>query len=214
MFGRFTKKPELKEPEVSEGLKLIEEQKTEVNEKSLTPEKPSKKTEITKKQAKKVEDNGLKSPQAPADMKGKRKPFIGVKEYSSVSEIREGIDEELAETRSALGKYLRQLDDRRAIAERTQRLHDIVVKMANRKTSKVKTNLINLNELEIVLDTSVFDELTAIESVVKSHQQRIVALQKARESLQALDEAGDTEGIKYIAFEKESIPEQILLKLN
>ncbi|UCH71395.1 MAG: hypothetical protein JSV29_02710 [Candidatus Bathyarchaeota archaeon] len=38
--------------------------------------------------------------------------------------------------------------------------------------------------------------------------------QKAREALQTLDQAGETEGIKYLVLEKERIPEKILLKLS
>jgi len=49
---------------------------------------------------------------------------------------------------------------------------------------------------------------------VKSHQQRLMALQQAREALKTLDQVGETEGIKYLALEREGIPEQILLKLS
>jgi Lon protease-like protein len=142
------------------------------------------------------------------------KPFVGIKEYSSAMEIAENIDREIAETKSALGEYLRQLDDKRVVAEKTKRLHDVVAKMANKKEAKESSNQIEVNGLEIVLDATALNELTAIESVVKSHQQRLMALQQAREALQTLDQAGDTEGIKYLALEREGIPEQILLKLS
>jgi Lon protease-like protein len=142
------------------------------------------------------------------------KPFVGIKEYSSAMEIAENIDREIAETKSALGEYLRQLDDKRGVAEKTKRLHDVVAKMANKKEAKESSNQIEVNGLEIVLDATALNELTAIESVVKSHQQRLMALQQAREALQTLDQAGDTEGIKYLALEREGIPEQILLKLS
>jgi len=49
---------------------------------------------------------------------------------------------------------------------------------------------------------------------VKSHQQRLLALQKAKEALEPLDQFGDTEGVRYLVLEKEGIPEQILLKLS
>jgi DNA mismatch repair ATPase MutL len=226
MFGRFKKKPEpaepkaTEEPKVTEEPTVTEESKPEVTEKPETPEKsqeaeekPSKKTRKTKKQAKAAEDASPKSPQAPADAKAKRKPFVGIKEYSSISEIAESIDKELADTKSALGEYLRQLDDRRAVAEKTQRLYNVVAKVADKMPSKGNSNHVDLNGLEIVLDATVLNELTAIENVVRSHQHRLIALQKAREALQTLNKAGDTEGIKYIALEKEGIPEQILLKL-
>jgi hypothetical protein len=90
----------------------------------------------------------------------------------------------------------------------------VVAKVANTKPSKDAQNKVDINGLEIVLDATALNELSAIENVVRSHQQRLIALQQAREALQTLDKAGDTEGIKYMALEKEGIPEQILLKLQ
>ena len=117
-------------------------------------------------------------------------------------------------TKSALGEYLRQLEDRRSVAEKAKKLYDVVSKIADNKPSKDASDKVNINGLEIVLDATALNELSAIENVVKSHQQRLIALQKAREAVKTLDEAGDTEGILYLALEKEGIPEQILLKLS
>jgi hypothetical protein len=219
MFGRFKKKTEPEEPKAA---KVTKEPKAEVSEKPEAAEKPSKKpkkaTKTRKpakgKPAKTAEETESKSPQVSAAVKEVVKPFVGIKEYSSAMEIAENIDREIAETKSALGEYLRQLDDKRVVAEKTKRLHDVVAKMANKKEAKKSSNQIEVNGLEIVLEATALNELTAIESVVKSHQQRLMALQQAREALQTLDQAGDTEGIKYLALEREGIPEQILLKLS
>jgi len=216
MFGRFKKKPEPEEPK---SAKVTEEAKPEVTEKPEAAEKPSKKAKKTRKSAKRkpaktAEDTGPKSPQMHAALKEAEKPFVGIKEYSSAMEIAENIDREIAETKSAMGKYLRQLDDKRGVAEKAKRLHDVVAKMANKKETKESSNQIEVNGLEIVLEATALNELTAIESVVKSHQQRLMALQQAREALKTLDQVGETEGIKYLALEREGIPEQILLKLS
>jgi hypothetical protein len=45
---------------------------------------------------------------------------------------------------------------------------------------------------------------TALESVAQSYQQRLLALQKAQKALEALDNVGDTEGIRYIVLEREA----------
>jgi hypothetical protein len=71
-----------------------------------------------------------------------------------------------------------------------------------------------VNGLVIVLDTKPLQELEALQSVLRSHQQRLHALQKAKEALAPLDQFGDTEGIQYLVLEKEGIPEQILLKIS
>ncbi len=214
MFNIFKKKPEPEEPKHEEHKVTEEPKTTEVTEKPQEAEKPNKKRKRARKPAKAAEDPIPQKPQAPANPKAAEKPFVGIKEYGSVTEIAEKIRKEIAETKTALGEYLRSLDDKRAVAEKTQRIHNIVAKMANKKETKETPNQIDVNGLEIVLDTTALNELTAIESVVQSHQQRLIALQKALEALKALDQVGDTEGIRYLALEKEGIPERILLKLS
>jgi hypothetical protein len=129
-------------------------------------------------------------------------------------EIEEKVDREIAEAKSTLGDYLRRLDNVRAVAEKSKRLHDIVSKVAGKKQVAESAEQIEVNGLEIVLDATPLNELTAIESVVRSHQQRLLDLQKAKEALAPLDKFGDTEGIRYLVLEKEGIPEQILLKIT
>ena len=132
MFDRLKKKLEPKEPKVTE--------EPESTEKLQTTKKPSKEVKKPKpakeKPAKPAEDTGPQSPQMHADIEEAEKPFVGISEYGSAMEIADKIDNEIAETRSSLGKYLRQLNDKRAVAEQSKRLHDVVAKLANKKQSK------------------------------------------------------------------------------
>ena len=73
---------------------------------------------------------------------------------------------------------------------------------------------ITVGDLNIVLDASPSHELESIEFVVKSHQERLLELQKAREGLKPLEQLGDTEGIKCLAVESNGIPERILFKIS
>jgi hypothetical protein len=155
-----------------------------------------------------------KSRHTPVDLKEAKDPFVGIKEYGSAVEIVDKIDREIAAAKSTLGKYLRKLDSKREIAEKSKRLHDAVAKLANKKEIKENSNKIEVNGLEIDLDATPLNEVTAMESVVKSYQQRLMALQKAQEALETLDNVGDTEGIRYMVLEREGVPERILLKLT
>jgi hypothetical protein len=64
-----------------------------------------------------------------------------------------------------------------------------------------------------VLDANPFHELTAIEEAVRSQQERLLVLQKAREALKWVDQIEDTEGLKYLVLESDGVPEKILLKI-
>jgi len=139
---------------------------------------------------------------------------VEIKEYGSAEEIAETLEKEISETKSTLGEYLRRLDDIRALAEKSKKIREVVMKLAGKKAVTESLGEITIGNLNIVLDANPFHELTAIEEVVRSHQERLLVLQKAREALKWLDQLGDTEGLKYLVLESDGVPERILFKLS
>ncbi len=139
---------------------------------------------------------------------------IQLKEYDSAAEISDNLDGEISRVKSKLGDYLRRLDDIRALAERSKKIRDMVFKLAGKKADQENLGELNIGDLNVILDASPFHELTAIEKVVRSQQDRLSLLQKARESLDWLDEIEETEGIKYLVVERDGAPERILLKIS
>jgi len=138
-----------------------------------------------------------------------------IKEYSSAQAIADSLDKELSETKSLLGEYLRRLDDIRNLAEKSKKVRDVVMKLAGKKpNANDNPGEITVGPLNIILDANAFHELTAIESVVRSFQERLLVLQKVREALKMLDQLGDTEGLKFLVLEDEGIPERILFKIS
>lgn len=139
---------------------------------------------------------------------------VQIKEYTSAQAIAEGLDKELSETKSVLGEYLRKLDEIRTLAEKSKKIREVVMKLAGKKPTTENSSEVTVGTLNIVLDANPFHELTAIEAVVRSHQERPLVLQKVREALKWLDQLGDTEGLKYLVVEDEGIPERILFKIS
>ncbi len=139
---------------------------------------------------------------------------VELKEYDSASEISSTIDEEISRTKSMLGEYLRRLDEIRALAERSKKIRDVVFKLAGKKTTQENLGEISVGGLSVVLDANPFHELTAIEEVVRSQQDRLLVLQKSREALKWVDQIGDTEGLNYLVLEKDGVPERILFKVS
>ncbi len=139
---------------------------------------------------------------------------VEIKEYASAEEIADTLDKEISDTKSTLGEYLRRLDDIRALAEKSKKIREVVMKLAGKKAATESLGEITIGSLNIILDANPFHELTAIESVVRSHQERLLVLQKAREALKWLDQLGDTEGLKYLVVESDGVPERILFKLS
>ena len=137
---------------------------------------------------------------------------VAIKTYNSVEEIAETVDKEIADTKSSLGDYLRKLDEIRSLAEKSKKIRDVVMKLAGKKPNTDNPSEVTVGTLNIILDANAFHELTAIEEVVKSQQEYLMLLQKAREALKPLDQLGNTEGLKFIVVQNEGIPERILLK--
>ena len=120
---------------------------------------------------------------------------VEIKEFESVEELEETLDNDISKTKSTLGSYLRRLDEIRMLAEKSKKIRAVVMKLAGKKVSPESLGEIEVGDIKIVLEANPLDELTAIEAVVRSHQERLLTLQKAREGVKPLDELGDTDGI-------------------
>ena len=139
---------------------------------------------------------------------------IELKEYESAVDIAKAMDADISKTKSILGEYLRRLDSIRNLAERSKKIREVVFKLAGRKSAQNSLGEITVGDLSVILDANPFHELTAIEQVVRSQQDRLLVLQKAREALNWVDQIGDTEGLKYLVLESDGVPERILLKIS
>jgi hypothetical protein len=100
------------------------------------------------------------------------------------------------------------------LAEKSKKIHEVVMKLAGKKATSESLGEISIGSLSIVLDANPLHELTAIEEVVRSHQERLLVLQKAREALKWLDQLGDTEGLKYLVVETDGVPGRILFRIS
>jgi hypothetical protein len=139
---------------------------------------------------------------------------VEIKEYNSVEELEEKLDKEIAVTKSKLGDYLRRLDEIRDLAEKSRKIREVVMKLAGKKTTSESLGEITVGNLTIVPDAQPLAELIAIESVVKSLQERLLVLQKAREGLKSLDQLADAGEMEYLVLENEGVPERILFKTS
>jgi hypothetical protein len=138
-----------------------------------------------------------------------------LREYGSVNEIVKALDDQINLTKTTLGEYLRRLDEIRSLAERSKKVRDLVTKLAGKKASAANTlGEISMGGLNIVLDANPLQELTAIEEAVRSQQDRLLMLQKAREGMKWADQLEDADGLKLMVLESDGGPTRILLKIS
>src|SRR3972149_8848668 len=139
---------------------------------------------------------------------------VEMREYPSANAIMKAVDSEIGRTKSALGEYLRRLDEIRSLAERSKKVQDTVLKLAGKKTATNTLGEIKIGDLNVVLDANPLRELTAIEEAVKSQQDRLLLLQKAREGMKWVDQLEDADGLKFMVLERDGVPSRILLKIS
>jgi hypothetical protein len=134
-----------------------------------------------------------------------------IKEYTSYQEITETLDKDISNAKSMLGKYLSRMDGVRTSAENLKKIRSTLSKMVGRKALNEGLGEINIEDMTIVLDASPLDELNALESVVRSYQERLSSLKKARELLESFNELGDIDSMKFQLVEANGVPETILM---
>jgi hypothetical protein len=139
---------------------------------------------------------------------------VEMREYPSANAIVKAVDSEIGRTKSALGEYLRRLDEIRSLAERSKKVQDMILKLAGKKTATNTLGEIMVGDLNVVLDANPLHELTAIEEAVKSQQDRLLLLQKAREGMKWVDEIEDADGLEFMVLESDGVPARILLKIS
>jgi hypothetical protein len=139
---------------------------------------------------------------------------VEMREYPSANAIIKAVDSEIGRTKSALGEYLRRLDEIRSLAERSKKVQDVVLKLAGKKTATNTLGEIMVGDLNVVLDANPLHELTAIEEAVKSQQDRLLLLQKALEGMKWVDQIEDADGLEFMVLESDGVPSRILLKIS
>lgn len=135
---------------------------------------------------------------------------VNLKEFDSATEIVKAVDHEITETKNTLNGHLRRLEGIRALAEKSKRIREIVSKIAGKRT--IIESEVSIGGIGLILDAKSVHELAAIEEVARSQQEKLVALQRAREGLKWADQIGETEGFKFLVLEKDGVPVKILLR--
>jgi len=136
---------------------------------------------------------------------------LSLKEFDSATEIVKEIDHEITETKNTLNGYLRRLENIRALAEKSKKIREMVSKFAGKKAI-IESGEVSISGINLILDAKSIHELAAIEEVVRSQQEKLIALQRVREGLKWADQIGETEGIRFLVLEKDGVPIKILLR--
>ena len=136
---------------------------------------------------------------------------IAIKNYSTFSQLEEMIDKKISNSKSKLGEYLLQIDKKRTIAEKSKKIRNAVYKLIEKKPSQENQGEFEINGFQIILDATPRHEIESLENVVKSYQDHLQLLHKAKESIKEFDPLENIQGVHFLVVEKYGVPEKILL---
>jgi hypothetical protein len=215
MFEKFKKRSHPQQTTTPQITKEPEEIKNEPKETQIDTEPeinttPLKHEQETKELPKLKEKSEITFTKVDS-FKDVKTEYVAIKDYSSFSQLTEMINKEISQSKSKLGEYLLQIDKKKIIAEKSRKIRSTVYKLTEKKPNKEAQGVFKINGLQIVLDATPRHEIEALESVVKSYQDRLQFLQKAKTSLKEFEQLSDIQGVNFFVVEKYGIPEKILL---
>ncbi|MBK5133745.1 hypothetical protein JJE00_04865, partial [Candidatus Bathyarchaeota archaeon] len=179
MFDKFKRHPQPKQTkplqvtEESEKMKLKTEPKKSQNPKEVENTQIIDESQETIKKESILEEKPDINYSSTYPNKEIESEFMAIKEYSSFSELSERINKEISQTKSKLGEYLFQIDKKKVLAEKSQKILNLVSKMTGKQQSKENQGELLINGLQVVLDATPRHELEVLESVVKSKQDHL-----------------------------------------
>jgi hypothetical protein len=218
MFDKFKKHSHHKQTnaqqvtEKLEKVKIVNVQKEPPSPKTNKKSHPIDKIEETIKPDF-IEEKTDITPVSSYPSKELESEFMAIKDYSSFLQLSEKINKEISQTKSKLGEYLLQIDNKKVLAEKSQKILNIVSKMTGKPHGKENQDELLIDGLQIVLDATPRHELEVLENVVKSQQNRLLHLQKTKKAINELSQLGEVQGINFFVVEKHGIPEKILLTI-
>ena len=136
--------------------------------------------------------------------------LVDIVTFSSVSDFFKDLDTKLVEMRSKLGALLRRLEDAKAKAEVLVRLESLLAEAA--RGAKIGGTEINLGSAKAIINPTPKQEFDLLVDVVRSLQNRIVALERIRKEVEPLSKLGDLELTLEVVYEN-GLPTRILIRM-
>lgn len=130
--------------------------------------------------------------------------------YNSVSDFFKDLDAKLVEMRSKLGELLRRLEGAKAKAEVLVRLESLLAETSG--GAKIGGTEISLGAAKAVVNPTPKQEFDILVDVVRSLQNRIVAMERVRKEVEPISKLGDLELQLEVVYEN-GLPTRILIRM-
>ncbi len=141
-------------------------------------------------------------------MAGGGTKLVDIKRYNSVSDFVKDLDAEITRLKGELGGLLRRLENAKAKAEVLMKLENLLAAAGG----KLGGTEIPLGQAKAIINPTPKQEFDVLVDVVRSLQNRIISLERARKDLDPLIRIGDLDLTLEVIFEN-GVPSKILVRM-
>ncbi len=136
--------------------------------------------------------------------------LVDIVKYNSVGEFFKHLDSKIVELRSQLGELLRRLENAKAKAEVLVKLESLLAEAA--AGGKLGGTEISLGQAKAIINPTPKQEFDILVDVVRSIQNRIVALERVRKDVEPLSRLGELDLTLEVVYEN-GLPTKILIRM-
>lgn len=135
--------------------------------------------------------------------------LVDIVKYNNVGEFFKHLDSKIVELRGQLGELLRRLESAKAKAEVLVKLESLLAEAAGGKLGGTE---IALGQAKAIINPTPKQEFDILVDVVRSLQNRIVALERIRRDVEPLSRLGDLDLTLEVVYEN-GLPTKILIRM-
>ena len=136
---------------------------------------------------------------------------VELRTFSSIEEFIKSIDNDISRLKALLGDYLRRMENVKIKAESLLKFEELLGKMAEGAPASGKE--IDLGNVKIVVNPSPKQVLDTLVEVVRSIQDRITALEKARKSLAIFEQVKEIVADIEVIY-KDGVPVTVIVRME
>ncbi|MEM2021534.1 MAG: hypothetical protein QXP80_04855 [Zestosphaera sp.] len=133
-----------------------------------------------------------------------------VREFNNVAELLRSIDEDLNDYRKKLAELLRKLEELRVRVEQERKIKSVFTKLGIPAEAATAHNIVDLKNVKLIMNPTSDQELSNLENVVESLNNKITQLAAIKKDLEIL--GGLDVEIKLTAIYIDGLPRTLIAK--
>ncbi len=136
-----------------------------------------------------------------------------IREFQSVQELLEHIDDEISNIRKSIEAHMKSLDEIKSRIERLDKISNYLTRVLGRRPEMLPCQEVDFMGIKILINPSPQHEVEAFEDIIRKLNEKLIALQKIKKAIESLGLTGSTE-LKLKVVIIDELPVKLMIKLE